>query len=93
MTQKLNVALSNRPWTDAAAEVIAPTGKDAGLGKRSLLNRYSVLLLNKDIVDPHTDAWTEHDIATRAPDLGEGYRAGLAKGMTHVRSADGQRFR
>ncbi len=66
VTQKLNVALSNRPWTDAAAMQVAPTGKDAGLGKRSLLNRFSVLLLNKDIVDPHPQAWTETDIAARS---------------------------
>ncbi|MEX1009665.1 MAG: DUF262 domain-containing protein [Acidimicrobiia bacterium] len=65
VTQKLNVALSNRPWTDAEAQEVAPTGKDAGLGKRSLLNRYSVLLINKDIVDPHEQAWSEQDIATR----------------------------
>ncbi len=69
VTQKLNGALSNRPWTDADAAVVAPTGKDAGLGKRSLLNRYSVLLLNKDIVDPHAVAWTEEDIASRNKDL------------------------
>ena len=65
VTQKLNVALSNRPWTDEAASTIAPTGKDAGLGKRSLLNRFSVLLLNKDIVDPHVAAWTEANIGER----------------------------
>jgi hypothetical protein len=71
VTQKLNGALSNRPWTDAAASSVAPTGKDAGLGKRSLLNRYSVLLLNKDIVDPHDSAWTDEDIATRNGRLAE----------------------
>jgi hypothetical protein len=49
----------------ADALVVAPTGKDAGLGKRSLLNRYSVLILNKDIVDPHVAAWTESNIADR----------------------------
>lgn len=65
VTQKLNIALSNRPWTDEAALPIAPTGKDAGLGKRALLNRFSVLLLNKDIVDPHVGSWTEADIADR----------------------------
>ena len=65
VTQKLNGALSNRPWTDSAAAVAAPTGVDAGLGKRTLLNRYSVLLLNKDIVDHHVDAWTDEDIGDR----------------------------
>ena len=69
VTQKLNVALSNRPWTDAAASVVAPTGKDAGLGKKSLLNRYSVLLLNKEIVDDHPHDWTEADIRRRSQTL------------------------
>lgn len=71
VTQKLNGALSNRPWTDEAASAVAPTGKDAGLGKRSLLNRYSVLLLNKDIVDLHDAGWTEQDIAIRNGRLAE----------------------
>ena len=31
VTQPLNGALSNRPWTDDEAEKVAPTGKDAGL--------------------------------------------------------------
>jgi hypothetical protein len=69
VTQKLNVALSNRPWTDQAAELVAPTGKDAGLGKRSLLNRFSVLLLNKDIVEGHEAEWTEDDIKKRSAHL------------------------
>jgi hypothetical protein len=66
VTQKLNVALSNRPWTDEAAQIIAPTGRDAGLGKRSLLNRFSVLVLNKEIVDQHPANWTEGDIRKRS---------------------------
>jgi hypothetical protein len=71
VTKKLNGALSNRPWTDEAALLVAPTGKDAGKGKRSLLNRYSVLLLNKDIVDPHGSAWTDQDIAARNSRIAE----------------------
>ena len=66
VTQKLNLALSNRPWTDAEAGVVAPTGKDAGVGKRSLLNRYSVLVLNREIVDEHPERWTENDIRDRS---------------------------
>jgi hypothetical protein len=71
VTQKLNVALSNRPWTDVAAYVVAPNGKDAGLGKRSLLGRYSVLVLNKEIVDGHVDEWTDGDIRERSTRLAE----------------------
>lgn len=76
VTQKLNVALSNRPWTDAAAQRVAPNGKDAGLGKRALLGRYSILVLNKEIVDGHPDDWTEGDIRARA--------ARLAQAVTEV---------
>jgi hypothetical protein len=66
VTKKLNGTLSNRPWRDADAAVVATTGRDAGVGKRSLLNRYSLLVLNKDIVEPHEDSWTEDDIRERA---------------------------
>lgn len=69
VTQRLNVALSNRPWTDEDARVVARRGQDAGLGKRSLLARYSVLVLNKEIVDQHPSEWTEQDIRKRANHL------------------------
>jgi uncharacterized protein DUF262/uncharacterized protein DUF1524 len=69
VTQKLNVVLSNRPWTDEAAALVAPSGRDAGLGKRSLLGRYSILLLNKDIIDSNVEGWTEADIRKRADTL------------------------
>lgn len=71
VTRKLNGALSNRPWTDREAALVAPTGKDAGLGKRSLLNRYSVLVLNKDIVDDHPDEWTDDDVRSRSERLAQ----------------------
>jgi hypothetical protein len=70
-TQKLNVALSNRPWTDEEARKVAPTGKDAGRGKRSLLSDFSLLVLNKEIVDRHPTAWTEDDIIRRSNELTE----------------------
>jgi Protein of unknown function (DUF1524) len=69
VTQPLNGALSNRPWTDKEAEKVAPTGKDAGLGKRTLLGLNSILVLNKDIVDEHAPAWTEGDIEKRSVTL------------------------
>ena len=69
VTKKLNGALSHRPWTDEEAAIVAPKGKDAGLGKRSLLSSFSLLQLNKDIVDPHPNAWTEDDIAARGKAL------------------------
>jgi hypothetical protein len=66
VTSKLNGALSNRPWTDAEAENVAPSGKDAGKGKRSLLGRYSLLMLNKDVVEQHESAWRDEDITERS---------------------------
>ena len=49
----INSTLSNRPWTDDDA-VVAGGKADKGLGKRSLLNKYSVLALSRGIVDdPH----------------------------------------
>jgi hypothetical protein len=71
VTKKLNGSLSNRPWRDADAKVTAATGPEAGVGKRSLLSRYSILVLNKELVDPHPDEWTEADIRTRADVLTE----------------------
>ena len=42
---------------------VARDGTDPGLGKRSLLKKYSLLLLKEDIVEK--PAWTEEDIAAR----------------------------
>lgn len=69
VTQKLNGSLSHRPWTNSEAQVVAPTGKDAGLGKRTLLNRYSLLVLNKELVDEHDEAWTDEDIQARSLEM------------------------
>ncbi len=69
VTQKLNGALSNRPWTDAEAHLAAPTGREAGKGKRSLLAHYSLLVLNKEIVDNHADVWTDQDMLNRGREL------------------------
>lgn len=69
VTQKLNGTLSNRPWRDADAAIVAPSGRDARKGKRSLLSRFSVLVLNKDIVDHHVEAWTDDDIRKRSDRL------------------------
>jgi len=71
VTKKLNGTLSNRPWRDSDAAVVASTGRDAGVGKRSLLSRYSILVLNKDLVDAHEDAWMEEDIRERSRQLTE----------------------
>lgn len=67
VTKKLNITLSNRPWTDAAAAPLSTKGVDAGLGKRSLLKKYSLLLLREDVVEK--DTWSEDDIAARGTKL------------------------
>jgi hypothetical protein len=69
VTQKLNGSLSHRPWTDAEAAIVAPKGKDAGMGKRSLLDRYSLLVLNKKLVGEHPEAWTDEDIVERGREI------------------------
>lgn len=66
ITGKLNLAVSNRPWTDEDAEPLGGPGPDAGLGKRSLLNKHSVLLLSRRLTDGHPDEWTEASIAERS---------------------------
>lgn len=71
VTKKLNGALSHRPWTDEEAVLVAPVGKDAGLGKRALINRYSLLVLNKELVEEHPSTWTEADIKDRSHRLAE----------------------
>jgi hypothetical protein len=43
-----------------------PDGQDPGVGKRSLLNRYNLLVLNKQIVDGNPSAWTDADIHARS---------------------------
>lgn len=71
VTSDLNGTLSHRPWTDSETARLRTSGENMGLGKRSLLNKYSVLLLSRDIVDNHPDAWNEDDIRERSKRLAE----------------------
>jgi hypothetical protein len=71
VTKKLNGTLSNRPWRDADAAAIASAAPAKAQGKRSLLNYYSLLVLNKDIVESHEENWTEGDIRERSRQLVE----------------------
>lgn len=66
VTKSLNSTLSNRPWSDSDANVNPGKGENKGLGKRALLNKYSVLALSRSIVDEHPDAWTDADIDERS---------------------------
>jgi hypothetical protein len=64
---KLNPALSNRPWTDAAAE-------QRGLGstgKRSELLRHSTLKLNADLMASAPDRWDHSAIEARTAGLAQ----------------------
>jgi Protein of unknown function (DUF1524) len=68
VTKSLNGSLSHRPWTDQDAEGLK-AGGDANLGKRSLLDKYSLLVLSKDLIQNHPEAWTDYDIETRSVEL------------------------
>ncbi len=68
VTKSLNVALSNRPWRDSDAQGLKDGGKP-DTGKRSLLDGFSLLALNKVLLAGHVDAWTDDDIAERSRSL------------------------
>ncbi|MFF4237812.1 DUF262 domain-containing protein [Actinomadura geliboluensis] len=68
VTKSLNGALSNRPWTDTEAQGLT-SGGEAGLGKRSLLEKYSLLALSKELINHHPQAWTDDDIEARAAQM------------------------
>lgn len=65
LTRKLNGSLSHRPWTDDEAKPLKGKGEDAGLGKRSLITKYSLLVMNKQLVEENADAWPEQAIHSR----------------------------
>ena len=66
VSKRLNPALSNLPWTDAAAKL-----KNRDKGKLSLLHDHSDMKLTRIIEDTHADHWGEDTIATRAIDLSD----------------------
>ncbi|OKH85017.1 hypothetical protein EB75_01860 [Mycobacterium sp. ST-F2] len=65
VTKSLNASLSNRPWTDAQAAGLMEGGQP-GKGKRSLIDAFSLLVLNKSILKDHPESWTDDDIAERS---------------------------
>ena len=65
VNNKLNPALSNRPWTDQEAQ-------ERGLGqsgKRTELAKHSTLKLNADLVHTATSRWDHDLIRARTADL------------------------
>jgi hypothetical protein len=72
VTGSLNKNLSNRPWRDEEAALVSKKGKYPGWGKRRLIGRGSILMLNKQFNNGlHAAAWTETDIEARSGDLSE----------------------
>jgi hypothetical protein len=70
VTKSLNGALSNRPWTDSQA-IGLKDGGQPGQGKRSLLDGFSLLVLNKEILQNHENSWGDNDIVSRSMRLVE----------------------
>lgn len=67
VSKRLNPALSNRPWTDAEADLIHVGWK----GKRTLLREHSDLKLTRLIEDGWPDAWDETSVAERGNALAD----------------------
>lgn len=68
VTRSLNGSLSNRPWTDAEAAGLKEGG-EPGTGKWALLNEFSLLVLNKEILKDHPESWTDAAIRMRSTSL------------------------
>ncbi len=65
VNNRMNPALSNRPWTDGEAQARGLGRK----GKRSILDDNSVLLLNHDVIQGNIDDWREASIVHRTRSL------------------------
>lgn len=68
VTKSLNGSLSNRPWTDREAAGLKEGGAP-DKGKWTLLNAFSLLVLNKEILNEHPERWTDEDIVERSERL------------------------
>ncbi|RKR73493.1 DUF262 domain-containing protein [Frondihabitans australicus] len=75
VTQSLNTRLSNAGWTGEA-------------GKRASLIRHDTLLLVRNVVHEHAEAWTEEDIRTRTSSLIDSILAIWPVPQGHVSSTD-----
>jgi hypothetical protein len=67
VTDRLNPALSNRPWTDEEAKARQVGDK----GKRTLLDEHAVLMLTRPVVKDHPTVWDENAIQNRSASLAE----------------------
>lgn len=68
VTKSLNGSLSNRPWNDKDAAGLIEGGSP-GTGKHTLLDSYSLLILNKEILNGHPEGWNELNIWERSESL------------------------
>jgi hypothetical protein len=68
VTKSLNGSLSNRPWTDVDAGALKEGGRP-GQGKRTVLDDFNLLVINKKIIDGHPDAWSDDDIVERSREM------------------------
>jgi hypothetical protein len=65
VNERLNPALSNRPWSDSDTQKLGLNKK----GKRHLLSEHSTLKLNAEVVTKHVDDWSEDNIVQRSAEL------------------------
>ena len=68
VTKSLNGSLSNRPWTDPDSAPLKEGGRP-GQGKRTILDDFNLLVVNKKIIDSHPTAWTDGDIIQRSKEM------------------------
>lgn len=70
VTKKLNLELSNRPWTDEATKQLGLKGDHEGRGKCSLLNCFGHLTITSNGVT-NCATWDEQQIASRGKRLAQ----------------------
>ncbi|MEK0154726.1 DUF262 domain-containing HNH endonuclease family protein [Arthrobacter oryzae] len=92
VTKSLNGSLSNRPWSDEEATGLTEGG-EPGKGKRTLLEAFSLLVLNRRLVHGHTDGWTEAHIKERSRSIGEAITAVWCGPSREIQDAAFERVR
>lgn len=70
LNRRLNASLSNRPWRDdEVVDAISRQGDHSGLGKKSLLGKYSGLIITREVLERHPDEWSDDAIIERGERL------------------------
>jgi hypothetical protein len=70
LNRRLNASLSNRPWRDdEVVDAVSRQGDHSGLGKKSLLAKYSGLIITREVLEQHPDHWTDDAIIERGERL------------------------